>query len=75
MAWPKGKQTQSQIPVCFFAEAHNPATRNCSEEDITSCCMLGCAQPLSGHVGMLFFLISDPFSPYTLLKVERQLTT
>ncbi|KAG0527504.1 hypothetical protein BDA96_06G238700 [Sorghum bicolor] len=49
MAWPKGKQTQSQIPVCFFAEAHNPATRNCSEEAITSCCMLGCAQP-SNHV-------------------------
>jgi hypothetical protein len=73
MAWPKGKQTQSQIPVCFFAEAHNPATRNCSEEAITSCCMLGCAQP-SNHVGM-FFLISDPFSPYTLLKVEHHLTT
>jgi hypothetical protein len=61
MAWPKGKQTHSQIPVCFFAEAHNPATRNCSEEDITSCCMLGCAQPSPSHVGMFFLFISDPF--------------
>ncbi|XP_003567300.2 uncharacterized protein LOC100836946 [Brachypodium distachyon] len=49
MAWPKGKLTQSQNPVCFFAEAHNPATRNCSEEDITFCCLLGCAQPSPSH--------------------------
>lgn len=58
MAWPKGKQNQSQTPVHFFAEARNPPTRNCSEEDITLCCMLVHAQR-SSHVGML--LISHCF--------------
>ncbi|KAF8776281.1 hypothetical protein HU200_003687 [Digitaria exilis] len=41
MAWPKGKPNRSQSPVHFFAEALNPPTRNCSEENITLCCMLG----------------------------------
>ncbi|CAL4929354.1 unnamed protein product [Urochloa decumbens] len=50
MAWPKGKQNQSQTPVHFFAEAHNPTTRNCSEEEITLCCMLAHAQSSTGHV-------------------------
>jgi hypothetical protein len=59
MAWPKRKRSQSQTPVHFFAEAHNPPNRNCSEEDITVCCMLVHTQPSPSHVGML--LISDPF--------------
>ncbi|CAN6290495.1 unnamed protein product [Urochloa humidicola] len=50
MAWPKGKQNQSQTPLHFFAEAHKPPARNCSEEHITLCCMLVHAQPSTGHV-------------------------
>ncbi|CAN6296320.1 unnamed protein product [Urochloa humidicola] len=51
MAWPKGKQNKSQTPVQFFAEAHRPPPRNCSEEDITFCCMLERTQlPPPRHV-------------------------
>jgi hypothetical protein len=64
MAWPKGKQNQSQIPVHFFAEAHNPPRSNCSEEDITLCCMLVHTQGSPSHVGM--FLISQLASLFTI---------
>jgi hypothetical protein len=62
MAWPKGKQNKSLTPVHFFAEAHNPHARNCSEEKITLCCMLVNAQRSPSHVGTL--LISHRFSPF-----------
>jgi len=70
MAWPKGKQNKSQTPVHFFAEAHNPSPRNCSEEKITLCCMLVNAQRSPSHVGMFFFFYLKLLFTISLLKLS-----
>ncbi|TVU48422.1 hypothetical protein EJB05_08058 [Eragrostis curvula] len=49
MAWRKvgssSSACQTEAPVHFFAEAHNPPTKDCPEECITLCCMLAQLSP------------------------------
>ncbi|GJN09403.1 hypothetical protein PR202_ga27406 [Eleusine coracana subsp. coracana] len=56
MACPNGDDDATRPPVRFFAEAHSPPAKNCSQDDITLCCML---VESPSHVGNCYACVTN----------------